>query len=691
MTIAPDIRKADWTIFAAFLSGAVTIILLLTSTRAVLRYELQNIDHRFEINAFLRDLTGTAQQPAVRTVIFNRLPEDEAPPEAVAAMPWLAQISKYPVRRSTMSQWIHFLRQAGAKAIIIDEDFASSSPDDVQLATELVNSRLGNDGLPSTLVFFVRNVVRGSFDKLNVIQRVSEAASISTAIHTASSGRFSADDFTGTSIMLPDEDQVIRRILLRMPDPTGTDIESVIVVASNKLNLEPGHKFERPILDINFTAPPNSPLFPVRSLTYLVDPARRAELIHRDPAREDVAPAGAVVFIGDGIADVFNTPMTHTGLMQMSGTEILAQALNTVAARSAIQRTDDNFDKWNSLACSIAIVTPASLLWLTWSTAMRKSFARKKRTRLQSAVRIGLDTAFVIFLLVLNAALAQLVFMLHNLLIPVLIPSLAIICGALTATLADRNREQRLLHESQLALSEYNLKQEFVRRINHDLNAPVTVLNWALADMEQSESSPELKENIQVLLRTSARLGMLLDEMSRHYGQQETAKQHVSSLNEAIENSVGMLHALVKARDGAIVVDLPAEPVYVTSNMPDLLRVFDNLIRNAVKHNPKGTSIKVALMSGENTAIATVSDNGSGMTPETAKRILGSDPPPNGFHGNGHGMGIGIVKGLVRSMNGELRLETEEGKGTTFEIRIPTIIPECPEGASTQHEESPVD
>jgi len=427
---------------------------------------------------------------------------------------------------------------------------------------------------------------------------------------------------------------------------------------------------------------PNSGAFPVRPLTYLVDPARRSELLHGDPKRCDINVNEAVVFIGDGIADLFNTPLTHHGLMQMSGTEVLAQSLNTILSDFEVSRTDEQFNGWRSLLICLTVSAAAAVLWLAWCQLMHPNASGSPHGLVGSfSARLLLDAIFVAVLIGLVSVLALLTFLWQHLLVPVIAPSLAIATGALTAIIAERNRQQRIAFESQLALTKHTMRSEFVRRINHDLNAPVTVLNWALADMRSVDSAPkELRENIAVLLHTSDRLCMLIDEMSRSYQDDQTSTPvTVVDLRNAIADSVDLLTPLAKSREGTIECKVPDNPVYICSPRAALVRIFDNLIKNALRHNPKGTTVQVHVKERGGEIDITVSDDGIGIPADKARIIYESSTSASGISGNGQGMGLGIVRDLVNELKGNIRIVPQACGGSRFNIRLP----KAPADAST--------
>lgn len=100
-----------------------------------------------------------------------------------------------------------------------------------------------------------------------------------------------------------------------------------------------------------------------------------------------------------------------------------------------------------------------------------------------------------------------------------------------------------------------------------------------------------------------------------------------------------------------------------------LQRVMQNLLMNAVLHNPEGTEIGVSLRISSLIAIE-VSDNGLGMPPVTLERLFkygerGETPAA------GEGIGLAVVRILLEEQQGTIAAESAPGKGTTFTIRLP--------------------
>jgi signal transduction histidine kinase len=112
--------------------------------------------------------------------------------------------------------------------------------------------------------------------------------------------------------------------------------------------------------------------------------------------------------------------------------------------------------------------------------------------------------------------------------------------------------------------------------------------------------------------------------------------------------------------------------INVMVNSADMLRVFNNLLENAIKFTDNGI-IEVAIMQKNAKTQILITDNGKGMNEYTIKNIWffqtnSSDGTDDSF---GSGLGLTIVKDIVKAHNGTIEVESTIGKGTTFKIELP--------------------
>jgi signal transduction histidine kinase len=115
------------------------------------------------------------------------------------------------------------------------------------------------------------------------------------------------------------------------------------------------------------------------------------------------------------------------------------------------------------------------------------------------------------------------------------------------------------------------------------------------------------------------------------------------------------------------------------------LQVVENLLSNAIKFSPKNSGVTVAIeRENENRAaeahpciVITVADEGPGLSDEDKTKLFGkfarlSAQPTGGEHSTG--LGLSIVKKLVEAMRGDIRCESELGKGARFIVRLPADL-----------------
>jgi signal transduction histidine kinase len=635
--------------------------------------------------------------PPVRhkVIIFNHLLEDEPPAEAVAHHPWLQPLLHHPLPRAAVADMVEFLARSGARLIVLDNDFPQYTDDDTRLAEAIHKASSGQYGAPVP-VLMARTVNRRSTGAVIELEVPSMPSGLLKELSKLEPGRDVAEKYTGTTGILPDEDQVVRRIALTLPGLTGQSHQSIALKALVRLGEKPPPAAPSE-MDIDFVSPPNSDVYPVRPLSYLLDPERKHALVHPAPGSSDVTLPGAVVFIGDGVTDIYSTPFTNSGLNQMSGTEILVHALET----SSRGRWPLRLQGWQETLYMLAVSLAGGLLWTGWKVLQLATMSSVKHSRL---VRSSADLACLIAVISGSYVVACLVFAYGNVIVPVFVPSLALGMGTVGALLWERERERQELFQVKLDAAEERLllaneryesdlkrqeaearareilmdrerRHEFVRRINHDLNAPVSVLNWTLSELqEEGLESGESKEKIGRLVKTSDKLCELIDQLVQSYDYEaalDSNEPEQVDLSRIMEESLDLQRPLAHLSNSDIDWSPPAKQLWVHGNELEISRMIDNIVRNAIKHNPAGTRVAVTMkMEGGEHRIE-IADNGKGIAPEHLKHIFEPGYRVDRARADSQGLGLDIVKTLVERMGGHINVASTVGEGTTFTVCLP--------------------
>jgi two-component system phosphate regulon sensor histidine kinase PhoR len=130
-------------------------------------------------------------------------------------------------------------------------------------------------------------------------------------------------------------------------------------------------------------------------------------------------------------------------------------------------------------------------------------------------------------------------------------------------------------------------------------------------------------------------------------------------------------------------VTAPAEPLLVPGDHDELTRLFENLIENGLKYGASGKRVDIALTPGDTTdgkgeARVSVRDYGPGIAaehlPRLTERFYRVDVGESRAQG-GTGLGLALVKHILNRHHGRLSIDSKEGEGATFTVRLPLTAP----------------
>jgi two-component system phosphate regulon sensor histidine kinase PhoR len=122
----------------------------------------------------------------------------------------------------------------------------------------------------------------------------------------------------------------------------------------------------------------------------------------------------------------------------------------------------------------------------------------------------------------------------------------------------------------------------------------------------------------------------------------------------------------------ALGAEVAADGVPVAGDAERLERVLVNLLQNGLQFTPRGGSVRVRVASENGAASVTVSDTGAGIAPEDLPRVFERFYKADRARaGSGTGLGLAIVKHTVEAHGGSVAVASEEGRGSTFSIRLP--------------------
>ena len=233
-------------------------------------------------------------------------------------------------------------------------------------------------------------------------------------------------------------------------------------------------------------------------------------------------------------------------------------------------------------------------------------------------------------------------------------------------------------------------QNEFVRIVSHDLRSPLTSIKGFASMLETAEEDPKLLHFVEKILNGVSQMTSLVDNIqdAGRYDP-ETGFYEMERAPVDLIDMVQKIVAthLVPAEKGELSLevdiadDIPI--VNVDSNMIE--RSIINLVDNAIKYTPNGGKIKVGLHRKNDDLLITISDNGFGISEENRRKLFNRHFRIRRREHNrvkGSGLGLFIVRSVARHHNGDAFVESVEGIGSTFGIRIPLAGENLPGGSA---------
>lgn len=185
---------------------------------------------------------------------------------------------------------------------------------------------------------------------------------------------------------------------------------------------------------------------------------------------------------------------------------------------------------------------------------------------------------------------------------------------------------------------------------------------------------------LEISYKNLLKLGKNIDDLLdlAEFGiQKESWTFEPVDLSNIIKFSCSTVEPLAKEHQIELEVQLPSNPVIISGVEDKLNQLFDNLLTNAIKYNRRIGKISVSLFQNSEFVFARIMDTGIGISHQSLKEVFTrhfqEKTKPLG-NAKGLGIGLSLVQEIVELHHGEIHLESEVGKGTTFTVRLPKSL-----------------
>ena len=230
------------------------------------------------------------------------------------------------------------------------------------------------------------------------------------------------------------------------------------------------------------------------------------------------------------------------------------------------------------------------------------------------------------------------------------------------------------------------VRTDFAANVSHELKTPLTSIQGFVETLDAGAiDNPEMAHKfLRIIMMETERLTRLINDIlsisKLESGDTEVATERIR-LDKKAYDVCEMLSIHASEKQVTINYRLNDEPVYIIGNPDRVEQLLINLTENAIKYNKPGGSVTVQVFANQDEANVTISDTGIGIAeehlPRLFERFYRVDKGRSRQMG-GTGLGLAIVKHIVRSMNGEIEVQSKLGEGTEFLITLPLAPKEQP-------------
>ncbi|MBK9715274.1 MAG: HAMP domain-containing protein [Kouleothrix sp.] len=238
--------------------------------------------------------------------------------------------------------------------------------------------------------------------------------------------------------------------------------------------------------------------------------------------------------------------------------------------------------------------------------------------------------------------------------------------------------------------SAFEQQRRFAADASHELRTPLTAMIGQIdVAVERSRDAESYRGTLLAVREQAQRMARLsndLLQLARSDAQPAAVAQEPIDLGDLLPAIVAQVEPLAQARGQTIVCE-PAGPLWVRGSEDDLIRLFLNLLDNAIRYTPQGGTItvagaaiadcklQIADYSNPQSAIqVSVSDTGQGIAPEHLPhlfdRFFRVDRARSRAQG-GSGLGLAIARSIVQAHGGQLLVASDVGRGSTFTAILP--------------------
>lgn len=237
-----------------------------------------------------------------------------------------------------------------------------------------------------------------------------------------------------------------------------------------------------------------------------------------------------------------------------------------------------------------------------------------------------------------------------------------------------------VLHDITQLKTLEQMRKDFVANVSHELKTPITSIKGFTETLLDGakEDKDTLEMFLDIILKESNRIQVLVSELLELSKIEQANHFNMVKVNlpQKVFNSVEVVYPLAEKKNIKFNLELEKN-LFVLAEPSKLKQVMINLLSNAINYSPEDAEVTVKAYLKADECIVEIIDQGIGIAPEETTRIFERfyrvDKARSRDSG-GTGLGLAIVKHIIEVFNGEIDVESELGKGSTFRIKLKQFL-----------------
>lgn len=224
------------------------------------------------------------------------------------------------------------------------------------------------------------------------------------------------------------------------------------------------------------------------------------------------------------------------------------------------------------------------------------------------------------------------------------------------------------------------MKNDFINNMTHEFKTPISTISVSSEMMMREEvggSAEKRARYSRIIMDETNRLKTMVEKVLQmadiDAGQIKLNKTQVD-VHTVIRQTVENMEVVIQKMGGSISCDLKAEKTLINADKVHLTNIIYNLLDNAIKYAVESPVISIVTRNSSKGIVISIQDNGIGISKEIQKNIFSKFyrvPTGNLHNVKGFGLGLFYVKTITDAHHGSIKLESESGMGSRFDVYLP--------------------